>query len=108
MGSEESQTPVLLAPPETNEAAVAAPKPTVPSLPEEPSSIDLPGRLYFAQTIKCTVDDQGHWMVPERLARFAGPKQEVILIGVGDHVELWDAARWRDYAQQHGAGTSAK
>jgi MraZ protein len=57
-------------------------------------------RLYFAQAEKSTVDRGGQCRVPERMAQFAGLRQEVVLIGVGDHYELWDAQRWQQYVQQ--------
>ena len=40
-------------------------------------------------------------MVPERLAQFAGLNHEVVLLGVRDHLELWDAQRWQQYLAQH-------
>jgi DNA-binding transcriptional regulator/RsmH inhibitor MraZ len=33
----------------------------------------------------------------------AGLKQDTVLIGVGDHLELWDAQRWQKYSQTHAA-----
>jgi MraZ protein len=54
-------------------------------------------RLYFAQTEAVDVDRSGRVLVPERLVQFAGLQHEVVLIGVRDHLELWDAARWQEY-----------
>jgi MraZ protein len=54
-------------------------------------------RLYFAQTESVDVDRAGRVLVPERLVQFAGIRHEVVLLGVRDHLELWDAARWRQY-----------
>jgi MraZ protein len=58
-------------------------------------------RLYFAQTEAVDVDRTGRILVPERLGQFAGIQREVVLIGVRDHLELWDAARWQAYLTQH-------
>ena len=58
-------------------------------------------RLYFAQTEAVDVDGSGRVLIPERLAQFAGLKHEVVLIGVRDHLELWDAERWQQYLGQH-------
>jgi MraZ protein len=60
-------------------------------------------RLYFAQTEKMTVSAEGRILIPERLAQFAGLHQEVVLIGIDDHFELWDVARWRQYTQAKSA-----
>jgi MraZ protein len=58
-------------------------------------------RLYFAQTESVDVDRTGRILVPERLIQFAGLRHEVVLIGVRDHLELWDARRWQDYLTQN-------
>ena len=62
-------------------------------------------RLYFAQTEAVDVDRTGRILIPERLVQFAGLKHEVNLIGVRDHLELWDAQRWQKYSQSQGAET---
>jgi MraZ protein len=54
-------------------------------------------RLYFAQTEAVDVDRAGRILVPDRLVQFAGLQHEVVLIGVRDHLELWDASRWQQY-----------
>jgi MraZ protein len=59
-------------------------------------------RLYFAQTEKAAVNE-GRVTISDRLAQFAGLHQEVVLVGIDDHFELWDAARWRQYTQQKSA-----
>lgn len=59
-------------------------------------------RLYFAQTQDVDVDASGRILMPERLMQFAGLEHEVVLIGVFDHLELWDAERWRRYFAQYG------
>ncbi len=58
-------------------------------------------RLYFAQTEAVDVDRSGRILLPERLVLFAGLKHEVVLLGVRDHLELWDAERWQQYLTQN-------
>jgi MraZ protein len=65
-------------------------------------------RLYFAQTEKRTIDSAGCVLIPERLSQFAGLHQEVVLVGIDDHFEVWDAAHWRSYTQQKSASRSAE
>jgi MraZ protein len=57
-------------------------------------------RRCLAQTEACTVDRSGRLRLPEHLARFAGLCQEVVLLGVGDHLELWDAGRWQQQRER--------
>jgi MraZ protein len=58
-------------------------------------------RLYFAQTEMVDLDSTGRILIPERLLEFAGLKHEVVLIGVRDHLELWDAERWQQYMKEN-------
>jgi MraZ protein len=60
-------------------------------------------RLYFAQTEAVDVDRTGRILIPERLLQFAGLKHDVVLIGVRDHLELWDARRWQQFLDQNAA-----
>jgi MraZ protein len=54
-------------------------------------------RLYFAQTAQVTVDCSGRIVLPEWLTPAACLHQDVILLGVGDHFELWDTQRLQRY-----------
>jgi MraZ protein len=58
-------------------------------------------RLYFAQTEAVDLDRSGRVLLPERLVQFAGLRHEVVLIGVRDHLELWDAERWQRYLTEN-------
>jgi MraZ protein len=58
-------------------------------------------RLYFARSEAVPVDRLGRILIPERALQMAGLKQDLVLIGVRDHLELWDAARWQQYLDQH-------
>jgi MraZ protein len=62
-------------------------------------------RVCFSQTEACAVDREGRFVVPERLAQYAGLEQEAVLLGVGNHLELWDAQRWQEYTQTQEKGT---
>ena len=63
-------------------------------------------RLYYAQTEKAEVGADGRVTISDRLAQFAGLSQEVVLVGIDDHFELWDAARWKQYTQAKSAAGS--
>src|SRR5947208_2479470 len=58
-------------------------------------------RLYFAQTEAVDVDRTGRVLIPDRLVQFAGLAHEVVLIGVRDHLELWNGQRWQQYLAEH-------
>jgi len=59
-------------------------------------------RLFYAQCEQVEVDKQGRMRIPERLAELAGLTKEAVLIGVHDHLELWDKGRWEQYFSQKG------
>jgi len=59
------------------------------------------GRLFYANASRVELDSQGRVRIPQELARWAGLTSSVVLVGVGDHVELWDAQRWQDYVSRH-------
>jgi MraZ protein len=58
-------------------------------------------RLYFAQTEAVDVDRAGRILISERLIQFASLQREVVLIGVRDHLELWESGRWQQYLSQN-------
>lgn len=61
-------------------------------------------RLYYSRAEKVEVDSQGRICIPERLAELAilQARQEVVLIGVEDHAEIWSTERWNMYLESHG------
>jgi len=64
-------------------------------------------RLFFASMEAVELDRNGRILIPERLVQFAGLVHDVVLIGVRDHLELWDAARWKQYQEQNAASFDA-
>lgn len=64
-------------------------------------------RLYYSQAEQLEVDAQGRIRLPERLVQFAGLTQDVVLLGVHDHVEIWDRSRWQHFLDQHASGFDA-
>ena len=59
-------------------------------------------RLLYSQTEKVELDALGRIRIPDRLVQLAGLSRDVVLVGVHDHAELWDAAKWEAYLGQHG------
>jgi MraZ protein len=75
--------------------------------PANEADIRVFKRLYFAQTEKVAVSSEGRVQISERLAQFASLHQEVVMVGIDDHFELWDVGRWRAYTQQKSAAARA-
>jgi MraZ protein len=62
-------------------------------------------RLYYAQTVKVGVKE-GRVQITDKLAQFASLGAEVVLVGIDDHFEVWDAARWRRYTETKKAAST--
>jgi MraZ protein len=60
-------------------------------------------RMLFGRSEKVELDSQGRIRIPERLAALAGLSRDVVLLGVRNHVELWDADRWRKFEEENAA-----
>ncbi len=51
-------------------------------------------RFLYAAAFETTVDGQGRVLIAPNLCDYAGLDKNVKVIGVGDHIELWDENRW--------------
>lgn len=54
-------------------------------------------RLFYARAQRVELDSQGRIRIPPDLAQLAGLGSEAVLVGVRDHLELWDRGRWESY-----------
>jgi MraZ protein len=54
-------------------------------------------RFIAAGAVFQELDGQGRVTVPARQLNYAGIGREVTIIGVRDHIEIWDRAAWADY-----------
>ena len=58
-------------------------------------------RISFALASKVELDGQGRLLLNERLRKRAGLKDQVTLVGVRDHIELWNRENWEQYLADH-------
>lgn len=73
------------------------------SLSGQPGHVRNYMRLYYSQAEQVELDAQGRIRLPERLVTFGNLQQNVVLLGVHDHVEIWDQAQWDQFLATHGA-----
>ncbi|NTU46730.1 division/cell wall cluster transcriptional repressor MraZ [Candidatus Roizmanbacteria bacterium] len=57
-------------------------------------------RLLFSSAVYLEIDEQGRFVLPKNLALHGVIKEKVIIIGVGDHFEIWDSETWKQYAEK--------
>ena len=51
-------------------------------------------QMRFAMAHRLEPDKQGRVLIPEKLLKRLGIEKETTLIGVNDHMELWDRTSW--------------
>jgi MraZ protein len=56
-------------------------------------------RYLFAGAQKTEVDKLGRILMPAQLKEYAGIAREVVIIGAGDHFEIWDLVKWQAYSE---------
>ena len=76
-------------------ALAVAPKATAP---DEAVAFE---RISFALASKVELDGQGRLLLNERLRKRAGLKNHITLVGVRDHIELWNNENWEQYLADH-------
>jgi MraZ protein len=58
-------------------------------------------RMSFALASRIELDNQGRLLLNENLRKRAGLKDNVTLVGVRDHIELWNSESWEQYLTDH-------
>ena len=54
-------------------------------------------RVQFATTFEMDVDKLGRVQVPTALLNKFNISRNVIVLGIGDHIEIWDAKKYEEY-----------
>ena len=50
----------------------------------------------MANAASCDIDKQGRVLIPQVLRTFADLDKDVVLIGVGARVEIWNKEKWEN------------
>jgi len=58
-------------------------------------------RISFALASKIELDGQGRLLIGEKLRKRAGLADDITLVGVRDHIELWNNEDWERYLSDH-------
>ncbi|HET6204999.1 MAG TPA: hypothetical protein VFI25_19580 [Planctomycetota bacterium] len=57
-------------------------------------------RILFASSQLVFLDGQNRILLPETLKGVGRIDREVVVVGVGDHVEIWAAERWKGFQEE--------
>ncbi len=70
----------------------------------ETSISDAPSRhlkqYLYSGASEAALDDQGRFVIPGNLTDYAGIENEIVVIGAGDHFEIWDPEKWEEHLEK--------
>ena len=55
-------------------------------------------RFFLSGAVECEIDKQGRFLIPANLREHALLDKEVIIIGVGTRLEIWNKEAWKKYS----------
>lgn len=64
-------------------------------------------RYMYSGASETTIDSQGRVVLPSNLKDYAQIGKKTIVIGAGDHVEIWDFNNWSEHSQKISLNLSA-
>jgi MraZ protein len=63
-------------------------------LPQFDESVTTLRRIYMSGAVECDVDKLGRILIPATLRKHADLTRELLWVGMGPHLELWDLQRY--------------
>lgn len=61
-------------------------------------------RLYFSGACDVICDKQGRILIPNYLKEYAEIKEDVMVIGVSDRIEIWAKEKWKEFYDSNQGG----
>lgn len=56
-------------------------------------------RKMYSEAINIELDSQGRFVLPDAMTTFAEIKDSIVIIGAGDHFEIWHKNKWEEYRE---------
>lgn len=56
-------------------------------------------RYLFASSVPVELDSQGRFVIPSALLTYAKLENEIVVIGTGDHFEIWNNDLWKKHLE---------
>lgn len=54
-------------------------------------------RFFLSGAIECEIDKQGRFLIAANLREYASLEKEVVIIGIGTRIEIWNKEKWKQY-----------
>ena len=55
-------------------------------------------RFFLSGAVECEIDKQGRFLIPGNLRQYATLDKEIVIIGVGTRIEIWNRTTWSSYS----------
>ena len=55
-------------------------------------------RFFLSGATECEMDKQGRFLVAGNLREYAEMDKEIVVIGVGNRIEIWNREKWQKYS----------
>lgn len=67
------------------------------SMPAFDSDVQAFRRFFISSAVKVDVDSQGRVLIPQELREYAQFSEELVIVGVHNHLEIWDRGSWKKF-----------
>ena len=54
-------------------------------------------RFFLSGAMECEIDKQGRFLIASNLREYANMEKDVVIIGVGTRLEIWNREKWKTY-----------
>jgi len=66
--------------------------------PEDAMKVE---RLLYGLSMQVELDKQGRLLLSEKIRKRAGLGTDLVLVGIEDHIEIWNLATWEEYRTEN-------
>lgn len=66
----------------------------IAKMPNLKSEVQVFQRFYLSSGEACALDSQGRVLVPQHLREYGDLQQDIVLVGMGHKIEIWNEQTW--------------
>lgn len=64
-------------------------------------------RFFLSGATECEIDKQGRFLIASNLRQYALMEKDVVIIGVGTRIEIWNKNKWEEYNSEENISADA-
>lgn len=64
-------------------------------------------RFFLSGATECEIDKQGRFLIVANLRQYASMEKDVVIIGVGTRIEIWNKQKWEKYNSEENISADA-